>query len=94
MEMHLSALAFCMVALLTGGLPARAADTPVLAIVSFDFRDTSGEPKDQSADHGRRLQALNDVLLEEFPGAPETIKPVAVRCGKGPARSPPIPWSG
>ena len=33
-----------------------------LAAANFAFKDTSGEVKDQTADHARRLQALNKAI--------------------------------
>lgn len=44
--------------------PAVAA--PTLAILNFDIVDTSGEPRDQTADHARRLDALRAYVGAEL----------------------------
>lgn len=36
------------------------------AIVEFDYVDTSGEPRDQSAEHRRRLRAFMQALREDL----------------------------
>ncbi len=41
---------------------ARAAEPIALAVAAFDFVDTSGEVKVQTADHARRLAALDQTL--------------------------------
>nr|WP_163502111.1 DUF2380 domain-containing protein [Halomonas socia] len=49
------------------------ADTgkPALALAHFDFRDTSGEVHDQSAEHEARLTSLNETLHAGLAGNPE-----------------------
>jgi hypothetical protein len=41
---------------------ARAQEPARLAVADFDFIDTSGEPKYQTAEHARRLQAFGATL--------------------------------
>ncbi|MEK1888161.1 MAG: DUF2380 domain-containing protein [Phyllobacterium sp.] len=60
---HIS-LALCC-SLLTSG-DGRAETPAVIASANFDFIDTSGEPRDQSADHQRRLTDLSDYLREQL----------------------------
>ncbi|SFJ34377.1 Protein of unknown function [Phyllobacterium sp. CL33Tsu] len=38
----------------------------LIASANFDFVDTSGEPRDQSADHQRRLRELADYLRRQL----------------------------
>ncbi|MBD3896486.1 DUF2380 domain-containing protein [Halomonas sp. ML-15] len=42
-----------------------------LALAHFDFRDTSGELHDQSAEHEARLTSLNELLYAGLAGNPE-----------------------
>ena len=39
---------------------------PTVAVLDFDIVDTSGEPRDQTADHARRLTALRDFVSAEL----------------------------
>lgn len=52
--------------LLAAGLPtlvaAESKDRPDIAMGDFSFRDTSGEVRDQTAEHEKRLSAFNDRL--------------------------------
>ena len=63
--------------------PADAGSSPArgLAIIDFDYVDTSGEPADQSAVHRQRLQALMAVLLGDLAAA---FRLVPVACGAAP----------
>ena len=67
--------------------PATADGPPVMAVVEFDFRDTSGEPSDQEAEHDARLRAFalalrdgfssrSDVAVAALPCEPERCSPV------------------
>jgi len=49
-------------------LPASAATRAVL-LMPFGFLDTSGEPRDQGADHDRRLAAARDSLGSQLGAA-------------------------
>ncbi|RWP06048.1 DUF2380 domain-containing protein [Mesorhizobium sp.] len=68
--------------LMGAGLLAPAAFADVvepatLAVADFEFRDTSGEVRDQTAEHEARLKAF-DVALQD--GLSEKIKLVALPC--------------
>lgn len=56
-----------------------AAEPSALAITDFDFRDTSGEVRNQTAEHERRLRAL-DVALQEGLSDSKRIKAVSLTC--------------
>ncbi|WP_416798231.1 DUF2380 domain-containing protein [Ciceribacter azotifigens] len=45
---------------------AEGAKAPTLAIADFDFKDTSGEIRDQSAIHQKRLSALVSTVREQL----------------------------
>ncbi|MCT7374103.1 DUF3280 domain-containing protein [Chelativorans salis] len=59
-----------------------AAEPLPLAISNFDFRDTSGEVRDQTAEHERRLRAL-DVALQKGLSDSEGIKSILLTCQTG-----------
>ncbi|MGK6314269.1 DUF2380 domain-containing protein [Neorhizobium sp. DT-125] len=61
---------------------AGAAEPMTLAITDFDFRDTSGEVKDQSAEHAKRLKALGTTLQESL-SASRRMNVVPLTCGAG-----------
>lgn len=68
-----------------GFAPAALADNagkPVMAVAGFDFRDTSGEIRDQSAEHEARLNDVASTLLE---GLSESgnFEPIALNCQNG-----------
>lgn len=52
---------------------------PTLAAANFAFKDTSGEVKDQTADHARRLNALNEAVRHGL-AQNKTIKTVSLAC--------------
>ena len=53
-----------LVALVAGG-DARAASPVTVAVADFDYLDSSGEVRDQRADHDARLRALgNDIIAD------------------------------
>lgn len=70
-----------LAALAAATLHATAQANPplTLAAANFAFKDTSGEAKDQTADHARRLQALNEAIRQGL--AQNTkIKTAALSC--------------
>lgn len=77
-----AALGACLSALLAG-LPSAAlgetAAMPGLAIARFDFRDTSGEVRDQTVEHSARLEDLAATLSNEL-SETEKIRPIALAC--------------
>ncbi|MFC6489956.1 DUF2380 domain-containing protein [Nitratireductor sp. GCM10026969] len=50
------------------------------AVSDFSFRDTSGETRDQSAEHAARLRAFNAILRSELSDS-GAFTPVALDCG-------------
>lgn len=60
-----------------------AAEPSRLAIAGFDFRDTSGEVRDQVALHEARLKAFDTTLHHALAGNPE-IRLVPLACGADP----------
>lgn len=62
----------------TGETPERL----ILAIASFDFRDTSGETRDQVAEHRKRLDDVAAMLLAELSGH-DKVRPIALSCRTG-----------
>lgn len=57
-----AATAFALT-LLASTLPALAQETSV-AVADFDYLDTSGEPRDQTAEHAARLRLFRTTLAE------------------------------
>lgn len=55
---------------------------PALAIVKFDFRDTSGEVRDQTAEHEARLNIF-DAALQASLSADQKVHAVALACEPG-----------
>jgi len=68
MDLHAS-LAAAALGLVLAVSPARAEPRTAVAVANFDFLDTSGEAKDQSETHVRRLKALSDFLREQLAGS-------------------------
>lgn len=67
---------------------ADAAEPPTLAVTGFDFRDTSGEVRDQTAEHAKRLQALGNTLQEGLSASGRThVVPLPCQTGQCTARS-------
>ena len=60
-------------------MPARAAEVVTLATAGFDFIDTSGEMRDQTAEHDRRLAALDRIILDSLSGE-KNLKTVPLGC--------------
>ncbi|MGK9051225.1 DUF3280 domain-containing protein [Neorhizobium petrolearium] len=61
---------------------ANAAEPVTLAVSDFDFRDTSGEVRDQSAEHAKRLKALG-ITLQEGLSAVGRLNIVPMTCETG-----------
>jgi hypothetical protein len=54
-----------------------------MAIVSFDFVDTSGEVRDQSAEHETRMRTLMSRLRSDL-SASEKFRIIEILCGQRP----------
>src|SRR5262249_33723441 len=68
-------------------LQAHAETAPVpIAVADFDYRDTSGEPRDQRAEHAEQLKALGDRLRAELVGTGR-YRIVTLTCASGPCPS-------
>ncbi len=69
--------------------PAAHAQAPApLAIAAFDFRDTSGEPRDQTAEHAARLKLFDTSLRERLAGQAQLrIVPLTCRAEPCSARN-------
>src|SRR5215469_13036572 len=75
--------------LLAALLPAGAAATErPLAVIGFNFVDTSGEVTDQSAAHAARLSALMETLQEKL-AASGRFKIIAFACTPEPCTAEP-----
>lgn len=84
-----SGLTLCLTligALLVAALPARGAEPLPIAVADFDYRDTSGEPRDQRAEHAEQLKALGDRLRAELADSGK-YRIVALTCGSAPCPS-------
>jgi hypothetical protein len=73
------AMVFAMLAGQASWQSANAAEPVSLAVASFDFVDTSGEAKDQSTQHSRRLAALDQTIAGDLSAATELMA-VALKC--------------
>ena len=63
----LSLVCLSLLAATAGMTPEVSAEAPsILAIAGFDFRDTSGEVRDQDAEHRKRLEDVAATLLAEL----------------------------
>jgi hypothetical protein len=88
MSLRFVALPLLLVAL--GATEATA--EPRLAVMPFDYVDTSGEPTDQSADHERRMGLFRETLQGAL-GAEGKVDAVELPCtqsGCTPANSRPL----
>jgi hypothetical protein len=65
-------------ALLVAGSASAQTAAP-LAVAAFDFKDTSGEPRDQTAEHMARVKIF-DTRLRENLAADQRIRLVALPC--------------
>jgi Protein of unknown function (DUF2380) len=75
-------LALCAIGgacLFSPAAPGRAQTAPALAIAALDFIDTSGEVRDQKADHARRLKTFTEELQAGL-AAGGTIRIVPLDC--------------
>ena len=61
---------------------ANAAEPSALAVASFAFKDTSGEVRDQTAEHAARLKEFGVVLQDDLSASPK-IDLVALPCEAG-----------
>lgn len=61
---------------------ANAAEPSTLAVANFNFKDTSGEVRDQRAEHAARLKAFGAVLRDDLSASPK-IDLVALPCETG-----------
>jgi uncharacterized protein YciI len=77
--------AVAAIALSTALLPVpRAGAAPVaIAIASFDYTDSSGEPRDQTAAHAARLKMLQAEIADTLRRSGR-FAPAALHCGKPP----------
>ena len=76
-----------LAALLPAGIARAAAERP-LAVVGFNFVDTSGEAKDQSAAHAARLSAMMETLQSKL-AASGRFKIIALACTPEPCTAEP-----
>lgn len=60
-------------------LAASATEPSGLAVASFDFRDTSGEVRDQKAEHTARLSSFNTILRDDL-SRRDTVRLVPLTC--------------
>jgi len=70
--------AACVLAAAIPGHSRTAA--PALAIVTLDYIDTSGEARDQRADHARRLKSFADALRSDL-SANGKFRILTLACG-------------
>lgn len=77
-----SAAVLAMAVSAPASMPARAAEPVILAMAGFDFIDTSGEMRDQTAEHDRRLAALDRAILDRL-SEERSLETVALDCGDG-----------
>lgn len=79
---HQAAVAAALALTLAGAAPASAAN---IAIAGFDYSDTSGEPRDQTAEHAARMRDFLATLREKLDGAalPALVLPCAPACTAG-----------
>src|SRR5690554_2554710 len=78
----LSGLLVLAAALLPSELQAQDGAKPVLAVAAFGFVDTSGEIRDQTAEHAGRLEKVNHTLIEGLGDASSNVEAVALDCGE------------
>ena len=83
---------FAAIAMLAAsGVRAATAPIPV-AVIDFDYTDTSGEPRDQTEEHAARVAAFVNALRSDL-AATGRFKPVEIACASPPctARNTPAP---
>ena len=79
----LSAMLLLSLAVLTGGWRVQAAEPITIGIAEVDYKDTSGEQRDQQASHADRAKRFAESLRQDL-GASGKYKIVALDCGKEP----------
>ncbi|MEX2630889.1 MAG: DUF2380 domain-containing protein [Tistlia sp.] len=63
--------ALFVLVLLAAAVAAHAEQPRVsVAVADFDYYDTSGEPRDQAAEHGARMRAFAGILRDSLAGRP------------------------
>jgi len=74
-----------MAAILLLSAPARgeAVEAVVIAVADFDYTDTSGEVRDQQAEHAARLAAFVGAVRADLAGSAK-FRVVALDCPKAP----------
>jgi len=89
---RLPRLAVLAIVLAPGSAVAATSPVPV-AVIDFDYTDTSGEPRDQTAERAERLAAFVKALKSDL-AATGRFQPVDIACasppctaGKTPARA-------
>jgi hypothetical protein len=93
MRKSLRALALTAGVVVAGPAPAENGANPTakpIAIVDFDYRDTSGEARDQSAEHRARLGAFMAKLRADI-GADPRFAVVSIACANPPCTAGNIP---
>ena len=68
---------------LAAGLHAQSAEPITIGIAEVDFKDTSGEQRDQMADHADRAKRFAESLRHDL-GQSGKYKIVTLDCGKEP----------
>ena len=72
-------LAFACLVALPLAVKTRAQTAALLAVAAFDFKDTSGEPRDQTAEHMARLKIFDTHLREKL-AADQRVRLVPLTC--------------
>lgn len=75
-------LALSLAAVLAAAAPV-AAEPPAIAVIDFDYRDTSGEPRDQREEHARRLRDFMAALRRDLT-RDDRFRVVSLDCGAAP----------
>lgn len=60
---------------------AAPANAPRIAVIDFDYLDTSGEPTDQAAEHAARLRAFRSTLETQL-GSGDAFAMVRLACAE------------
>ena len=79
---RLPRLAVLAIVLAPGSAVAATSPVPV-AVIDFDYTDTSGEPRDQTAEHAERLAAFVKALKSDL-AATGRFQPVDIACASPP----------
>lgn len=70
--------------------PPGAGPPIAIAVMDFDYRDSSGEPRDQTREHAERLAAFASALRADL-AASGAFKVVSVTCASPPCTAATIP---